>query len=209
MKLTYFNKSTIFCLAFLFFSHVFFAQSEYDKWVFGLGANAVDFFPFETAGNGNNGGFFNEVTNAADHWNVGGPKVHATRHIWEGLSIEGAFSFCTLTRFGSVETDKTTYTSFDVNAQYALLNPENSFNIALSVGGGYAGGYHSGGTLNLGGNLNWWFSDSLGLNVQGLVKYNSPDYSLEPHMFYGFSLVYRPNRGGFGSGKRYRWRNGR
>ena len=96
----------------------------------------------------------------------------------------------------------------DVNAQYAFLEPTSKFNIALSLGGGYAFVYNSGGTLNVGGNLNWWFTEKFGLNVQGMMKYNSPDYSLAPHMYYAFSFVYRPNGDGLFYGRRFRWRNG-
>lgn len=206
MTLTKLRLSLFLSVLIFHFSDTVFSQTEKNKWVFGIGMNAIDFFPFETDGNGNTGGFFNEVTNAADHWNIGGPKIHATRHVWKRVSVEGAFSYSSLTLFGDTETQKESYYAFDINAQYALLNPEKKFNIALSLGGGYTSAYNPGGTLNVGGNLNWWFSEKFGLNVQGLVKYNSPDYSLAPHMFYGFSVVYRPS--GNGGGRQFRWRNG-
>ena len=208
MKLAKLKKCLLLAVILTCICQISFSQSERNKWVFGLGMNAIDFFSFDTEGNGNSGGFFNEVTNAANHWNVGGPKIHATRHVWKRLSVEGAFSYSSLTRFGATETEEASYTAFDINAQYALFNLENKFNIALSLGGGYASAYNSGGTLNAGGNLNWWFSGSFGLNVQGMVKYNSPDYSLAPHMFYGFSLVFRPNGDGLGGDNQFIWRNG-
>lgn len=189
---------TIRNLSIYFFTFLFiqtsFAQNENEKWVFGVGLNAVDFFPFDTEGNGNTEGFLNEVANAVDHWNFGGPKLHATRHLVSGLSLEGAFTYNKLKQFGDVRTERENYFAFDVNAQYFLLNPEKDFNIALSLGGGYAFGYHSGGTVNMGGNMSWWFTENVGFNLQGLVKYNSPDFSLEPHMYYAFGLVFKQGK---------------
>jgi len=179
-----------------------------NKWVFGVGFNAVDFFPFNTEGNGNSGGFLNELTNAEDHWNIGGPKLHATRLLWNRLAVEGAFSLNTIKLFGETQTEKESYLGVDFNAQYSLFSLEKKFNIALSLGGGYTFAYKSGGTFNIGGNINWWFSKKFGLNLQGMMKYNSPDYSLAPHMYYAFSMVFRPDGKGLFLGGRFRWRNG-
>lgn len=209
MKLINVKNRLLITIILLLLFQISFAQSENDKWVFGIGMNAVDYFPLNNPGSGNTEGFLNEVANFKDHWNFGAPKIHVTRHLWNRISLEGAFSYNVLTLFGDTKTEKTSYTSFDLNAQYAFLDPDEKFNAAVSLGGSFVSAYSSGTFLNVGGNLNYWFSENFGLNVQGMVKYNFPDHEIESHMFYALSIVYRPSGKGFGSGQNFRWRNGR
>ena len=50
-----------------------FSQSKDDKWIFGVGVTAVDFYPTKV---GNSVGMFNEFANASDHWSISGPRIH-------------------------------------------------------------------------------------------------------------------------------------
>ncbi|WP_457611599.1 hypothetical protein [Lutibacter sp.] len=183
-----------------------YSQNEDDRWIFGIGFNAVDYFPTNVYGNGNPDGFFNEITNAEDHWNIGGPKISATRYLWKRLSAEGSVSFNSITKFGETIVPKVTYIGIDVNLQYNFMNPFNDFSIFALAGGGYTFAFYSGGTVNFGAGSKYWFGDKFGVSAQGMYKYNSEDYRLSPHFYYSFSLIYRLN--GNGRSKKFLWRDG-
>ncbi|UMB59492.1 transporter [Lutibacter sp. A80] len=211
-------------LLLIFFNIVFasktYAQDELNKWVVGIGINAVDYFPVLNPthfpgldpSTGNQDGFFNEIWNAEDHWNVFAPKVNVTRYWKNRISLDVSFSVNKITRYGDIEIDAISYYAIDGNLQYSLVNPQNYFTPFIYAGGGYTFADRSGGTVNAGIGANYWFSDSFGVNAQGGYKYNSPDYQLKPHMFYSFSLVMKINaqrRYKWNSRKKFNWRNGR
>jgi len=208
----------------LFFINIVFvntsySQDQYNKWVVGIGINAIDYFPVLNPthfpgldpSTGNQDGFFNEIWNAEDHWNVFAPRVNVTRYWKNRISLDVSFSVNEITRYGDIEIDAISYYAIDGNLQYSLVNPENYFTPFIYAGGGYTFADRSGGTVNAGIGANYWFSDSFGLNAQGGYKYNSPDYQLKPHMYYSFSLVMKLNaqrRYKWNSRKRFNWRNG-
>ena len=208
----------------LFFINIVFvntsySQDQYNKWVVGIGINAIDYFPVLNPthfpgldpSTGNQHGFFNEIWNAEDHWNVFAPRVNVTRYWKNRISLDVSFSVNEITRYGDIEIDAISYYAIDGNLQYSLVNPENYFTPFIYAGGGYTFADRSGGTVNAGIGANYWFSDSFGLNAQGGYKYNSPDYQLKPHMYYSFSLVMKLNaqrRYKWNSRKRFNWRNG-
>ncbi|UMB52981.1 transporter [Lutibacter sp. A64] len=197
-----------------------YSQDQFNKWVIGIGINAVDYFPVLNPthfpgldpSTGNQDGFFNEIWNAEDHWNVFAPRINVTRYWKNRISLDVSFSVNEITRYGDIEIDAISYYAIDGNLQYSLVNPENYFTPFIYAGGGYTFADRSGGTVNAGIGANYWFSDSFGLNAQGGYKYNSPDYQLKPHMFYSFSVVMKLNaqrRYKWNSRKRFNWRNGR
>lgn len=179
-----------------------YAQSENNLWVFGIGANAIDFFPTNATNTGNDGGFLNELFNVEDHWNFGGPQLLATRYLVKNLSVDGLLSFNQITKYGDVPVDKTTYIGMDVNLRYSFIDTSKDFTIFALAGGGYTFAFYSGGTVNAGAGANYWFTDTLGLNFEALYKYNSSDFRLAPHFYYGLSLVFRVN-----AGQSNGWRN--
>jgi len=185
-----------------------FAQDEYNKWVIGVSATAVDYFPVtEIPDNGNPDGFLNEFTNAEDHWNVFGPRLNVTRH-WKGrISFDASLSLNRIEKIGEKIIDPTMYYAGDFHVQLAILNPESYFVPYLLAGGGYTSAIKGGGTGNFGVGANYWFTDALGFNAQGVYKYNSPDFSLMPHFYYSFGLVLKLNATPTGGGrsKRYKW----
>ena len=196
------------------------AQDQYNKWVVGIGINAVDYFPSLNTthfpdldpSKGNQDGFFNEITNAQDHWNVFAPRINVTRYWKNKISLDVSFSANKITKYGDIEVDAISYFAFDGNLQYSLVNPENRFTPFIYAGGGYTFADRSGGTVNGGLGANIWFNEAFGFSAQAGYKYNSPDYQLVPHMFYSFSVIMKLNaqrRFMWNSRKRFNWRNGR
>ena len=199
-------KKWCFLLILTLLVNVSYAQSEDNKWVIGVGINAIDYFPINNAthgvNTGNPDGFFNEVTNAEDHWNIGLPKLSIARHLVNKLSLELGLSFNKITKFGDIPVNDINYFSIDGNFQYSLLNPEGTFVPFLIAGGGYTFADKSGGTVNGGVGANLWISRSTGLNAQWIYKYNSPDFSLVPHFYYSLTVVYK-----LGQFKNPKWRS--
>lgn len=197
------KKTLIVCLLFnVFFIQLNYAQDENNKWIVGIGLNAVDYYPSHAPNTGNDEGFLSQLFNSKDHWNISGPQIMATRHLIKNLSVDGLLSFNQITKYGDVPVDKTTYIGMDINFRYSLIDTSKDFTIFALAGGGYTFAFYSGGTFNAGAGANYWFNDKLGLNFEALYKYNSSDFKLAPHFYYGLSLVYKLN-----SGKNTTWRN--
>ncbi|WP_298365038.1 hypothetical protein [uncultured Lutibacter sp.] len=224
MKLGLFKKVTLLLLFNMLLMSALSAQDANSKWVVGVGVNAVDYFPFMTPKNfkenfpkldvsqGNPDGFFNEISNAEDHWNVGGPSINVTRYWKNRISLDVQFSMNKIKKLGDNVVEETDYLGFDGNVQYCFVNPENYFIPYVYAGGGYTFADKSGGTVNAGVGGKYWFNDAIGFCAQGGVKYNSPDFSLIPHVFYTFSVVMKldPHRRFmWNARKRFNWRNGK
>jgi len=182
-----------------------YAQDKNNLWSFGIGINAIDFYPTNAPNTGNEDGFLNELFNIRDHWNIGGPQFLVTRHLVQNLSIEGLLAINQVTKYGDVQLDKSTYFGLDLNLRYSFIDTTKDFTIFVLAGTGYTsfnpetvwiGGtpikFGSGGTINIGGGANYWFSNTLGLNVEALYK-SSVSEKLPSHFYYGLSLVYRLN----------------
>ncbi len=185
------KNAALFFLVLFVMSYKLYSQDEYNKWVLGIGINAVDYYPTNEPGMG---GWFDQITNARDHWNIYGPKVSATRHLKNRFSIEASMSVNNITKIGELPANNLLYFALDGNIQYRLL--ENGRKLAPFVYGG--GGYtwvewHGAGTVNAGIGTNYWFTDMIGANVQAGLKYNSPDYALMSHIYYSLSVVFKLN----------------
>jgi hypothetical protein len=221
MRIRLFKTLVVFSIINCFLIQETKAQDEYNLWVFGFGINAVDYFPTLNATNfpdrdpstGNQDGFFNELTNAEDHWNIFAPRISVTRYWKSRISLDAAVSVNRIERIGdNVVEDPYTYYAIDGHLQYCLVNPENYFTPFLFAGGGYTFADKSGGTVNVGIGGNYWFTEKYGFSAQGSYKYNSPDFSLRPHVFYSFSIIIKPNaqrRYKWNARKRFNWRNGK
>ncbi len=220
MKFELFKKTFLLLFISTLFLNKIHAQDEFNKWVVGIGINAVDYFPTLNPthfpgldpSTGNQDGFFNEITNAQDHWNVYAPRVNVTRYWKNRISLDVSLSVNKITKYGDIEIDPISYFALDGNIQYCLVKPENYFAPFIYAGGGYTFAERSGGTVNAGIGVNFWFNESLGISGQGGYKYNSPDFQLYPHMFYSFSVIMKLNaqrRFMWNSRKRFNWRNGR
>ena len=58
----------------LFINGLTYGQSETNLWVFGIGVNAIDYYPSNAPNTGNDGGFLNQLFNTKNHWNIGSPN---------------------------------------------------------------------------------------------------------------------------------------
>jgi len=188
-----------------------YSQSENNRWIVGIGANAIDFYPTLAPYTGNENGFLNELFNVEDHWNFGGPQILVTRYLVKNLSVEGLLTYNQISKYGDVKIEKTTYFGLDINFRYSLIDTTRDFTIFVLSGLGYTSfnptftfnlPMGSAPTFNLGGGANYWFTDTVGLNAEALYK--NGFYNLPSHFYYGLSLVFRLN-----SGKPIIWRNGK
>ena len=93
------KKSFLLLAFFCIFNFLLFSQNENNKWVVGVGINVVDYYP---TNEDNMGGFFNEITNANDHWNIYGPKIHAARFIRGKVNLGASFSLNKISKLGDI-----------------------------------------------------------------------------------------------------------
>jgi len=206
---------SVFLVLSLFFIQPSYSQSETNPWVLGIGLNAIDYYPSQAPNTGNDDGFLNELFNIEDHWNVGGPQILITRYLVKNLSVDGLLAFNKISKYGDVKVEKSTYIVMDINARYSFIDTNKDFTIFVLAGLGYnsfnpetvwVGGvpikFGSGGTFNIGGGANYWFSDTFGLNFESLYKFSLAD-KLPSHFYYGLSLVFRVK-----SENSFNWRNG-
>lgn len=192
MKTTSSKKSLLVLTFFCCLNFLLFSQNENNKWVVGVGINAIDYYP---TNEDNMGGFFNEITNAKDHWNIYGPKIHAARFIREKLNLGASFSLNKISKLGDIPVNDLMYYALEAHVQYAFLRNESKFVPYVFVGGGYnwVEGFNSAGTVDSGIGANYWFSEKVGVNAQGAYKYNSPDYAILSHFNYSLSVIFRLN----------------
>lgn len=220
MKIGLFKKALLlFAFNTLVVSNVI-AQDMYSKWVVGIGFSAVDYFPTLNPTNfpgldpstGNQDGFLNEISNAEDHWNVYAPSINVTRYLKKRISLDIQFSVNKITKIGDIAVEETPYYALDGNILYSLMDPESVFVPYIYAGGGYTFADKSGGTVNGGIGGKYWFNEKFGFCAQAGYKYNSPDFSLFPHVFYTFSVVMKVDshkRFMWNSRRKFNWRNGR
>ena len=91
------TKKLMLLLFILFINVALFGQDINNKWVVGVGFNAVDYYPTNEPGMG---GLFNEISNPNDHWNIYGPKLSATRFLNGKFSVDASFSLNKITKMG-------------------------------------------------------------------------------------------------------------
>jgi hypothetical protein len=177
-----------------------FSQDEENKWVVGLGMNAIDFFPSNGVGpvTGNFNGFGNELFNVEDHWNrASPPKINLTRHIWKSISLDLAYTRNKIYNIGDFRVDDLPYSAVDLSIQYNILRNNEKFNPYLLIGTGYTSIEDKGaGTFNSGLGIKYWFSDRFGVNGDMTYKYAALDYPMIQHFQYSISIVHR-----FGNGR--------
>lgn len=188
--------SFILLLSALFFAN---AQDQNNKWIIGIGVNAVDFYPTGEPSEytGNESGFFSQIVNAKDHWNVFLPSVHVTRHLKNRFSIDASITINSIKKIGNIEVDKLSYVAFDGNLQYNFLDSSHKISPYVAVGGGYTWIDSKGwGTVNAGIGSNVWFSDIFGAKVQALYKHSGDkNYDVLSHFQYSLSAIIKLNTG--------------
>ncbi len=203
---------SIFCLLIsnIFLAQFVHSQDNSNLWTFGIGVNVVKFHPKDLPITDDE----NFITESNS--NFGGPQILISRHLVKNLSIEGLLSFNQISNYGDIKIEKSTYTGFDFNLKYSVMDPSQDFTIFALAGAGYTSfnpetvwvegtpiKFGSGGSFNLGGGLNYWISDTIGLNYEALYKISISD-KLSSNFYNGLSLVFRLKQG-----KSFNWRDGK
>lgn len=209
MKNTFFRNISLLLLANIFLVQFIYSQDNNNLWTFGVGVNVINFYPKDIPETDDE----NFITESNS--NFGGPQILISRHLAKNLSIEGLLSFNQIGNYGDIKLEKSTYTGFDINLKYGLIDPNKNFTIFALAGAGYTSfnpetvwiegtviKFGSGGNLNLGGGLNYWISDIVGLNFEALYKISISD-KLSSNFYNGISLVFRLKQG-----KSFNWRGG-
>lgn len=170
------------------------AQDRNNPWAFGLGVNAVDFYP--TGQDAPLGGYFEDFFNTGEHWNVlpGISRISLARHVGGGFYFEAAGSVNMIERFGTRRMGRATYYGLDGMFNYSFRNDANDgwFDPILGVGGGYTWidsrnmiapqmddnqmtqttrTPQGAPTLNGTAGFNIWFSDNFALTLQTVYKH--------------------------------------
>ncbi|PHR73719.1 MAG: hypothetical protein COA67_03060 [Lutibacter sp.] len=193
-------KSIIILLIILSATQNSYSQDEENKWVVGLGMNAIDFFPSNGIGHitGNNAGLGNELFNVEDHWNQKGhPKINISRHIWKRISADLAYTRNKIYNIGDFRVDDLSYSAIDLSVHYSILKDNYKLNPYVLIGAGHTSIDDKGtATFNSGIGVTYWFAEKFGVNGDMKFKYADLDYPMIQHFQYSVSIVHR-----FGSGR--------
>ena len=175
------------------------AQDEDNPWVIGIGVNAVDFFPVNTAdlkNAGVGGNWFQEFANLDDHYNIisSVSRLSVSKYLQNSFSVELAGSINKIESVGELAVNDLSYFSLDAAVKYSTsgLLDTGKFDPYVVVGGGYTWYDSEGaGTGNVGLGINYWFNDNFGLNAQSLYKHSFDDATLYSHFQHSASVVFK------------------
>ncbi len=169
------------------------AQDKNNTWAFGVGINAVDFYPTNSGLDGQ-GAWFDEYANTTDHYNIlpSLSRITVSKYLTDGYSIEAAGSLNRITKVGDNATSEKTYYGLDGAVKYDLnkvIGDTSFFNPYASVGGGYVWLDNSGtATFNGAFGVNFWFSESVGLNIESKYKHSFGN-SITQHFQHALGIV--------------------
>jgi len=180
------------------------AQDENNPWAFGIGTNAVDFYPVgESLPQGE---FLDEFFNANDHYNFLPflSRITVSRYLTDGFTLTVAGSLNTIDKFGDRldpntgeelvnRVDDLTYFAVDGTISYSFMDliGSNKVDPYLGVGGGYTWVDNIGaGTLNGTLGVDYWVSDKVALNLQTSYKHSFEDY-LATHWQHSFGVKFK------------------
>jgi OOP family OmpA-OmpF porin len=162
-----------------------YAQDENNKWAVSFGVNAVDTRvgaqePFADR--------FGEFFNVKDHWNfVPAPTyISVDKYVGSGFSFGVTGSVNRISKYVEhVSTDyqvtnpgDLAYYGLDAAVKYSFQNLIGSkwFDPSLHIGGGYTFyGDNSGGTINGGAGINFWFTEKIALTLRSTYKHSLED----------------------------------
>ncbi|MBW4359106.1 thrombospondin type 3 repeat-containing protein [Flavobacterium taihuense] len=163
------------------------AQDSNNKWAIGFGVNAIDFR--SSAGEGFPSQF-DQPFMVSDNWNIlpSVSYINVSRYVGSGFIVGLTGSINQIDKFVVPVAGKTAggpndyavlnpgdlmYYGIDATVTYSFMELLKSKIIepTLSVGGGYTFlGDESYGTVNPGIGLNLWFTENVGLSLQGTYK---------------------------------------
>lgn len=180
------------------------AQDKNNPVAITFGVNAVDAYP--VGEDTPQGEYFDEYFNVSDHWNIlpSISTLSVSKYLSDGFSFTAKGSINRIDKFGSnfdpitgEETtnivDDLTYYGLDGRVSYSFMDVINSKTIDpyLGVGGGYTWLDEIGaGTLNGTLGFKFWFSESLGLDIQSTYKHAFEDY-LPKHFQHSVGLTFK------------------
>jgi len=196
------------------------AQDEDNRWLIGIGSNAVDFYPtgayFNPTGavptpfdgqasDGNYlGSMFSEYFNQ-DHWNWGSvvSRINVRYYLGTGFSVGLDGSFNSISNIGNYRTPSgISYVATDLNIQYNFISRGRSnrtgngqggwFDPYAYLGGGYTWFDSEGeSTLNGGLGINFWFNELFAINVQSGYKHSFNEDVLLPHFQTAVGIAFK------------------
>ena len=186
------------------------AQDDNNKWAISFGVNAVD---TRVSAASKVEDQLSEYFNAKDHWNIlpSLSYVNVSRYVGSGFTFGVTGSVNRITRFvnprpGDGIGDYTvtnpgdlSYYGLDGQLKYSLMNLIGSkwFDPSLHLGGGYTwlDDVASGGTVNGGLGLTFWFTEQVGLSWTSNYKYSFDSRedagSVVTHMQHLAGLVFK------------------
>ena len=156
------------------------AQDKNNPWQVSFGVNAVDVYP-TGSDKAFAGEIFDEYFNVSDHWNIlpSISTIAVSKYVGDGFAIGARGSLNKIESLGDVAADDLSYYAIDGTIKYNLTEGKK-FDPFIEIGGGYTWFDEIGaGTVNGGIGFNYWFSESLGLNVQSTYKHVFEDYGIE------------------------------
>ncbi len=158
------------------------AQDQNNPWQVSFGVNAIDVYPTNQPGLGN---WFDEYFNVGDHWNIlpSVSTIAVSKYVGDGFSVGARGSLNKIKNFGDTQVDDLSHYAIDGTIKYNLneLFKTGKFDPYVEVGGGYTWVDEIGaGTVNGGLGINYWFTESLGINIQSSYKHAFEDYGV-PH----------------------------
>ncbi len=155
------------------------AQDENNPWQVSFGVNAIDTYPTNQAGQGN---WFSQYFNVNDHWNIlpSISTIAVSKYIGDGFSVGARGSLNRIEKIGDTPVDDLSHYAVDGLVKYNLRKAGVKFDPFVEVGGGYTWVDEIGaGTVNGGLGFNYWFTESLGLNLQSTYKHAFEDYGVK------------------------------
>lgn len=206
------HLNKIFAAAILLFGLSSQAQDENNPWAISFGANAVDTHVSAAASVQDQ---FSQYFNARDNWNIlpSVSYVTVSKFVGHGFSVGLTGSLNKIDRFvnqrvgTSLDYEVTNpgdlkYYAVDARVKYSFMELIGSkwFDPALHVGGGYTwlGDDASGGTVNGGLGITFWFTEQVGLELQSTYKHSFDDRAergmadnLPAHMQHFAGLVFK------------------
>ena len=191
------------------------AQDENNPWAIEVGVNAVDIYPTGIDDEGRfpmidgepkelRSDLFDEFFNVNDHWNIlpSVSRLGISRYLGSGFVFTAAGSINRIDKIGDYDVrditirDKEdfTYYSADGEIKYSLKNAINSkwLDPNIGIGGGYTWIDDIGfGTANALAGIKFWFSESIGVNLQTTYKHAfEKDYGVK-HFQHSAGVVFQ------------------
>lgn len=204
MKTTVSKKLIGFVIILLVCNNLLNAQDTYNKWVFGVGFNVVDI----RNGNSINGLIEDYLNTDINDLNFNSIPVRfvVSRYVYKGFSIQASTSFNNIKRGYTYKEDKllVDYSFFAVDAKVKydinyIIGKTGKFKPYVVLGIAYSeiGDLTTNNYKCAGYGLNYWFSDTIGINFQS--DYNHSSDATETDYFqHSLGLVFKlSNMSGF------------